>query len=234
MKRSPATLPFQLDSGMRRGASRNGCPAPTNADPADGGIGCRPRFLFMPTRSIVAVMRTIIPEQKNPALREISREIPVSEIQGKHIQSVIADMKKLLAKEDFGVALAANQVGEPIRLFIVSWRALARGSRNAPDEEDVPDDAPALPDQVYINPELLKMSRGKKPKHEGCLSIRGKWGLVPRAEKASVRAYDEHGVRFTRGASGFLAHIFQHELDHLDGILYTDKADEVYDDADEK
>ena len=53
--------------------------------------------------------------------------------------------------------------------------------------------------------------------------------MVPRAEKASVRAYDENGVRFTRGASGFLAHIFQHEMDHLQGILYTEKATELYD-----
>ena len=184
-------------------------------------------------------MRSIIPERDNPALREISREIPVADITGKRIRSIIADMKALLAKEDFGVALAASQVGEPLRLFIVSGRALARGSRNAPDEDaaqETPqrEESPPPPDQVYINPELLKMSRGKKPKHEGCLSIRGKWGLVPRAEKASVRAYDENGVRFTRGASGFLAHIFQHELDHLDGVLYTDKADEVYDESDEK
>jgi peptide deformylase len=83
---------------------------------------------------------------------------------------------------------------------------------------------------VYINPEFVKMSQRKTKKHEGCLSIRGKWGMVPRAEKATVRAYDENGVRFTRGASGFLAHIFQHEMDHLDAVLYTDKAAELYDD----
>ena len=183
-------------------------------------------------------MHTIIPEAQNPVLREICREIPVGDIKSKKIQSVISDMKKLLSKEEYGVALAACQVGEPLRLFIVSGRALARGSRNAPDEGDVHDppavELPPLPDQVYINPVLIKMSRGKKPKHEGGLSIRGKWGAVPRAEKVSVRAYDEKGAAFTRGASGFLAHIFQHELDHLDGILYTDKAKELYDEKDEK
>ena len=78
------------------------------------------------------------------------------------------------------------------------------------------------------------MSRGKKEKHEGCLSIRGKWGTVPRAEKATIRAYDEHGRRFTRGASGFLAHVFQHEMDHLGGILYTDKATKIYDEKESK
>jgi peptide deformylase len=179
-------------------------------------------------------MRTILPEKDNPALREIAREIPVAEIKSTHIKHLIIDMKRLLAKEEFGVALAAAQVGEPLRLFIVSGRALARDSRNAPDEPEKNDDVSALPDQVYINPQLVKMSRGKKNKHEGCLSIRGKWGEVPRAEKATVRAYDENGKLFTRGASGFLAHAFQHELDHLDGILYTDKAAHVYDDEPEE
>lgn len=177
-------------------------------------------------------MRIILPFGENPALRERSREIPLADISSAHIQGLIAEMKTLLAQEEFGVALAACQVGEPVRLFIVSGRALARDSRNAPDEPDVREEStgPALPDQVYINPELVKMSRGRTDKHEGCLSIRGKWGMVPRAAKATVRAYDENGTAFTRGASGFLAHIFQHEMDHLEGILYSDKATELYDD----
>lgn len=175
--------------------------------------------------------RQIIPETKNPALREISRELPPAEIQSATIQKLIADMKALLAKEAYGVALAAPQVGEAIRLFIVSGRALARDSRNAPDEPEPKEELPPLPDQVYINPVIEKLSRGRTAKHEGCLSIRGYWGMVPRAEKASIRAYDEAGRAFTRGASGFLAHIFQHEMDHLDGILYTDKATEVYEET---
>jgi len=196
-------------------------------------------FHFVAETSIVSVMHTILADEANPALREISREVPLADISGTTIQSIIADMKALLSKEDHGAALAAAQVGEPIRLFIVSGRALARGARSAPDEEgsddaELPHVASEVePDQVYINPEILKMSRAKKDKHEGCLSIRGKWGMVPRAEKATIRAYDEHGVRFTRGASGFLAHIFQHEMDHLNAILYTDKATALYDDKPE-
>ena len=80
----------------------------------------------------------------------------------------------------------------------------------------------------------MKISRAKKDKHEGCLSIRGKWGIVPRAEKVMLKAYNENGEQFTRGASGFLAHVFQHEMDHLDGILYTDKATNVYDEKPEE
>lgn len=193
------------------------------------------RFPFGRLRTIVSKMRTILPETKNPALREKAREIPVADIGGKKIRSLIADMKALLAKEEYGVALAACQVGEPLKLFIVSGRAMARGMRNSPDEPGIQppetsDDAvPPPPDEVYINPEFVKIAKKKTEKHEGCLSIRDKWGMVPRAEKASVRAYNENGVRFTRGASGFLAHIFQHEMDHLEGILYTEKATELYD-----
>ena len=214
-------------------------------------------------------MHSILPQNENPALRQIAQELPVGEIKNKKTQNLIKEMKALLSKENYGVALAAPQVGEALRLFIVSGKALARGKRNAPDTgtvEETPKDSPepspsasygvnklptgqaprenpeesprpsepALPDQVYINPRLLKTSRGKSPKHEGCLSIRGKWGIVPRVEKATVRAYDENGVQFTRGASGFLAHIFQHELDHLEGVLYTDKAIEIYDEPEEK
>ncbi|MBI5457146.1 peptide deformylase [Candidatus Kaiserbacteria bacterium] len=179
-------------------------------------------------------VRTILPADSNPALRGIAREVPISDITGKHIKKLIAEMKALLSKEKYGVALAASQVGEPVRLFIVSGRALARDSRNSPDEPEKKDERPAMPDQVYINPVLLKISRMKKEKHEGCLSIRGKWGVVPRAEKVMLRAHNENGEQFTRGASGFLAHVFQHEMDHLDGILYTDKATNVYDEKPEE
>ena len=181
-------------------------------------------------------MRTVLSKERNPMLRKVAVSIPVADIKGRHIQNLIKEMKALLAKEEYGVALAAPQVGESLRLFIVSGRALARGGRNAPDElskKEVLKDLPLLPDQIYINPELIKLSRAKTEKHEGCLSIRGKWGTVPRAEKATIRAYNEKGVRFTRGASDFLAHIFQHEMDHLEGILYTDKTKKIYDDSEE-
>ncbi|MDP2648592.1 MAG: peptide deformylase [bacterium] len=192
------------------------------------------------------VRREILPESANGALRQVAREIPASEILSATIQGLISDMKKLLAKEEYGVALAAPQVGEPLRLFIVSGKALSRGSRNAPDEPapsvSKSDSSlrtthyalPTTPDQVYINPVMTKLSREKSEKHEGCLSVRGKWGEVLRSEKATVQAYDTDGRRFARGASGFLAHIFQHEMDHLEGILYTDKATHVYDEQPEE
>lgn len=177
-------------------------------------------------------MRTILPHEHNPALREVAAPIPPEKIASPHIQSLISEMKALLAVEKHGVALAAPQVGESLQLFIVSGEALAQDAK--PKEENIPTStAPSEPpptDQVYINPEIVKVSRLKRKKHEGCLSIRGQWGVVPRVEKMTLRAYNERGERITRGASGFLAHIFQHELDHLEGILYTDKAIEIYED----
>jgi peptide deformylase len=182
-------------------------------------------------------MARIIVQHDDAVLRDVAKEIPKEDIGSPAICALIKDMKALLAKEKYGVALAAPQVGESVRLFIVAGSAIARrkkASKKDDDADDEPADALIPPvDQVYINPELVKLSRGRKKKHEGCLSVRGKWGMVPRADKATVRAYDEDGNRFSRGASGLLAHIFQHEMDHLNGVLYTDKAKELYDETDE-
>lgn len=185
-------------------------------------------------------MHSILPEAKNPVLRTISRPLSVPDIKSAKTKKLIAEMKKLLDKEHFGVALAAVQVGEPVRLFIVSGRALLRQAQDKsprhPKSDYVDNELPTdssraeSRDQVFINPILTKLSRKKTEKHEGCLSIRGKWGEVPRAEKATLQYTDEEGRITTRGASGFLAHIFQHEMDHLEGILYTDKATSLYDD----
>jgi len=165
---------------------------------------------------------SIIPADENPHLREIARPLSPGDIHSPYVQELIEQMKALLAQEKHGVALAASQVGEPIRLFIVSGAAVTK-----------PSDAKAgikEPDQVYINAALTKLSRGRTEKHEGCLSLRGLWGEVPRADKATIKAFDETGKEFTRGASGLLAHIFQHEMDHLEGVLYTDKVTHLYED----
>ena len=180
-------------------------------------------------------MRSIV-DSTNPTLRLVAKNIPLKDIGSPFVRTLISNMKKLLAKEPYGVALASPQVGESLRLFIVSGRVfLNREKKDAStgvEKEKKEDVLP--PDQIYINPKLKKLSRGKKNKHEGCLSIRKLWGEVPRREKATVEAYDEHGKKFTRGASGFLAHIFQHEMDHLEGILYIDTAVKTFEDRPHK
>jgi peptide deformylase len=179
-------------------------------------------------------MRSIV-QIGDPILRMDAREISLEEIGSPRIREIIADMKALLAKEEFGVAIAAPQVGESLRMFIVAGAGALKRKRNErkKDAEEADDsyfDGMPEGDEVYINPVLVKTSRSKKDKHEGCLSVRGRWGEVPRAEKATIRALNEKGEKIERGASGFLAHIFQHEMDHLDGILYVDKATNVYED----
>ncbi len=169
-------------------------------------------------------MRSIIPAAENPVLHEVAKEIPHAEFKSAYLKALIADMKALLAPEKYGVALAAPQVGDSVRLFIIAGKALAK--RKKDDEA-----APIPEDQVYINPVITKMSKAKKDKHEGCLSLPGYWGEVPRSEKVTIEAYDEHGKKFTRGASGFLAHIYQHEMDHLEGIVYTEKATHIYEET---
>lgn len=202
--------------------------------PICGHVFGRGRFLFIHLPRIMPHMHTIV-QVGHPALRSIAKEIPLKEIGSSRIREIISDMKALLAKEEFGVAIAAPQVGESVRMFVVAGAGALKRKRNGrkKDDEEADDsyfDGMPETDEVYINPVLVKTSRGKKDKHEGCLSVRGKWGEVPRAEKATVRAYNEKGEKIERGASGFLAHIFQHEMEHLDGILYTDKATEIYDD----
>jgi peptide deformylase len=81
---------------------------------------------------------------------------------------------------------------------------------------------------VYVNPEFSKKSRKRVHMDEGCLSVRGKYGTTLRFERATVRAKDEHGNVFERGAGGLLAQAFQHEIDHLDGILFIDQATDLY------
>ncbi|MEI6042631.1 MAG: peptide deformylase [bacterium] len=170
--------------------------------------------------------------EEHPALRQVSIAIPVEEIKGEYIQSLIAHMDKMLSAQIDGVGLAAPQVGVPLQLFMVSGKIFL----TADDREKVMDAEKAkkkhriiIPaNLVCINPEIIKTSKDKKwMDGEGCLSVRWLYGKVQRALRVTLKAYDAEGKLFTRGASGLLSHIFQHEIDHLNGVLFIDKAKEV-------
>lgn len=167
-------------------------------------------------------MKDPIVQIGSPVLRQIAKPVTKKEFGSKELQALIAKMKRVLTKEKYGVAIAAPQVGESLRLFVVAGRAF----------EDGVDDkgAAKTPDKVFINPELLRVSRKKKEMSEGCLSVRGKYGAVLRHEKASIKAFDQTGKPFIYHGSGLIAHIFQHECDHLEGVLYVDKAVRVTED----
>ena len=164
-----------------------------------------------------------IVQNGHKALREKAKDVPIGEITGKKIQKVILDMKKALLSQDDGVAIAAPQIGEELRIFVVSGRAFDIGTGDYEENKD----NPIASDIVFINPVITKLSKDKEEMDEGCLSVRYLYGKVKRSKKASIEAYDENGKKFKRGASGLLAQIFQHETDHLDGVLFIDKAKDV-------
>lgn len=163
-----------------------------------------------------------IVQKENTILREIAKSVQISSIKNADIQKIIKDMKDALSKEEDGVAIAAPQIGLGFRIFVVSGRVY-QIIKNTKKNEQIKN----YPDEVYINPKITKLSRRKTKVEEGCLSVRWLYGKVSRSEKATVEAYNEKGEFFTRGGSGLLAQIFQHEIDHLDGILFIDKAENL-------
>lgn len=153
----------------------------------------------------------------NPVLRKVADGVDFKIINPKRLNGVIHEMKTALESQEDGVAIAAPQINESLRIFVVSKRVFELMGK----KKD------AIDDMVFINPKIIKISKEKHLVEEGCLSVRWLYGQVSRSLKATVQAQDEHGKKFTMGASGLLAQVFQHEIDHLDGVLFIDKAKDV-------
>lgn len=184
-------------------------------------------------------MRKII-QQGDKVLRENTKDIPLEEINTPRIKKIIKEMALALKSQDDGVAIAAPQIGYSFPIFIVSGKIFHKNFNKPKTSQDLKDDKEnlkepslAIPeneipkDLVFINPKISKLSREKEWLPEGCLSVRWLYGKTYRSKKATITAYDENGKKFQRGASGLLAQIFQHETDHLKGILFIDHAKEV-------
>ena len=120
------------------------------------------------------------------------------------------DDTALLSVRDDGIGIAAPQVGILRRMIAVQRF-----------------DKPGEPFEFYLNPEIVESSAETAPGREGCLSIPGLAGTVVRAQRIVLRYRDERFAEKTETIDGFTAVIFQHETDHLDGILYTDRTDEA-------
>lgn len=188
--------------------------------------------------------KQIIVQLPARVLRQRAKELSVSEIKTPKIQKLIKDMKETLAATEDGVGLAAPQVAQPLRLFIVSEEALEIDRLEQKQKKHLPKESKEETGEkqekkkwnycVFINPVMKHASRKKREGFEGCLSVRGKYGAVRRNEKITVEAYDEHGKKFTRGASRFFARVLQHELDHLEGLLFIDKAKEIFETSETK
>ncbi|MEX2052323.1 MAG: peptide deformylase [Candidatus Paceibacterota bacterium] len=181
-------------------------------------------------------------QQKEKVLRKVAKEVPISDIKTAKTRKVLKEMSQSLASQSDGVAIAAPQIGYSLRIFVVSGKifeegfadqrlrsASARGQSEFSSQENrgAEPSNPSIKDLIFINPKISKLSRQKEWLPEGCLSVRPLYGKTHRSKKATVTAYDENGKKFTRGASGLMAQIFQHETDHLNGILFIDHAKEI-------
>lgn len=146
-----------------------------------------------------------------PVLREPAR--PIANPRDPAIQALIDDMLATVADVD-GVGIAAPQVYEPLALFIVASRPNPRYT-----------DAPEMEPMAMINPELLWASNDTETGWEGCLSIPGIRGPVQRSRRVRVRYLTREGEIREEEYEGFLARIFQHEFDHINGLVYLDRVD---------
>lgn len=189
-----------------------------------------------------------IVQKENKILRKVAKPVAIADIRSRKVETIIRRMIKAVSKEEDGVAIAAPQIGENLRIFVISKKLfeildeekaskkskremideLATGSHSASNFAEVALDKEAprdkYKDMIFINPEILKISKEKMIIEEGCLSVRWLYGKVKRSKKTLVKAYDENGKVFTMGGSGLLSQAFQHEIDHLNGVLFTDKA----------
>ena len=147
-------------------------------------------------------------------LREKAKEVPLEKIKDKKFQDIIKKLEEIIKENEDALAVAAPQTGESWRITVISKWALDPTTEKLKNEFE---------NMVFINPEIINSSKDKRFFPEGCLSVPGHFGEVKRAEKVKIEAYDRDGKKFTRGASGLLSQTLQHEIDHLDGILFVDK-----------
>ena len=135
----------------------------------------------------------------------MSAAIPEKELNSPEIQTLIDNMIDTM-KDENGVGLAAPQVGTHLRIIIAE-------TKQGPE--------------AFINPKIIARSDAMVDSQEGCLSIPGVFGIVKRHNSVKVKAKNRHGEPIRLKTDGLLSVIFQHEIDHLDGILFIDKAEKI-------
>lgn len=143
----------------------------------------------------------------NETLRKKSNR--VEKISDPEIQALIHDLKETIKADQNAAGLAAPQINESKRIFVYK-----------DPKEGV---------QEYINPEFTHKGNKKSPDQEACLSVPDKAGIVTRPKKVIIKAKDENGNKFKQTKKNFPARVLQHEYDHLEGILYIDKAEKIID-----
>ncbi len=149
----------------------------------------------------------------HPLLQQVAK--PVTEFNTPALDALILDMFETMAAFD-GAGLAAPQIGESLRIVIFSVEANPR----YPDVE-------SIPRTILINPQITILDESREEGWEGCLSIPGLRGLVPRYQNIRYQGVDQTGEIIEREASGFHARVVQHEVDHLEGILYPQRIQDL-------
>lgn len=143
----------------------------------------------------------------HPNLRKKSQILNLEQIQSKEVQKFIDDFILTLRNSGYGAALAANQVNKLWQIIVIELNK--------------------MPLEILINPQVLKFAGEKVKAYEGCLSVPGYLGVVGRSDKVVVEALNREGKKIKIKASGFHARVLQHEIDHLNGILYIDRMIDV-------
>ncbi len=141
----------------------------------------------------------------NPELREKSLHVDVARFGTDELSKLVNELKEAM-KGDNGIGIAAPQVGVHDRVIIV--------------------DMDGMGPTAFVNPKIVSRSMSKIDFEEGCLSVPGVYGLVERHKKVKVKAYSQDGEPITLSLKGLHSVVFQHEIDHLDGILFIDKVKE--------
>lgn len=151
----------------------------------------------------------------DPILRNKAKKVPLVFLKTARFKTLAKRMIYTMRRAD-GVGIAAPQIGQPLAIAVMEMRK-----------------TPTLPDLrprgpiVIVNPRITKYSTKRTSGYEGCLSFRGVRGSVPRSESITVEYHDEKGKKITEKASDFWARIFQHEIDHLNGIVYVDRVEDT-------
>lgn len=154
---------------------------------------------------------TIDAKKEEKFLRRKTVDFDFAKVTKKEIAELIARMRRIMRKAN-GIGLSANQIGLDFKMFVA----------------EIPDAQGGVKFYAIFNPKIEKISDETATYEEGCLSVPGKWGDVERAKQITIAGQDKNGKPAKIKAWGLLAHVFQHETDHLNGKLFVDKAKHVY------
>jgi peptide deformylase len=147
----------------------------------------------------------------NPILRTPTKMLSLDEIKSDDIKTLVADMRHTLANKKYGVGIAANQLGRSLAISVIAIK-------KTPARPDVTEVS-----MVIINPSITETFGNKTGMWEGCLSFGKVFAKAQRYKKVRVKYLDENGMSHEKVFEGLLAHVMQHETDHLHGTLFVDK-----------